>query len=356
LPAGHGADSRAGDVGEHAALAYFDSVRHAFARAALGAGTFEQGLQVGDVGVHLRFAGQELARALLPALGPVLHSGDGRPDVEVDLWDERSTGVGIPEPVWRLRDVVARGDVRSLSGGRVRVQVDSWNKVLTMWDAQLRRGIVWAGDAQRLPYWLPAAPLRAILHWSLATRVRHMLHAGAVGNERAGALLAGPPGSGKSTTALACLEAGLGYVGDDYVLVETEPAARAVSVYGTAKLHAPSLELLPSVPALQLSPDAQKFVVDVAGARPDLVRRSAAISAILLPRVTRGPLALHPAAASEALRALAPSTILQHADESATGMAVMAALVRQVPAYHLELGSDIAAVAPAIRDLLKASR
>jgi hypothetical protein len=56
------------------------------------------------------------------------------------------------------------------------------------------------------------------------------------------------------------------------------------------------------------------------------------------------------------LRALAPSTILQHADESAAGMAVMAALVRRVPAYHLELGSDIAAVAPAVRDLLGAVR
>jgi hypothetical protein len=347
-------DDRA-DIDACAAIAYHDSVRSAFARACRRAGTFEQGLEIGDVGVHLRFAGQGLPRVLLPALSPVLCSNCRRKDIEVELWDERTTGVGIPEPIWRLRDVIARGDVRSLSGGRIRAQVDSWNKILTLWDREPRRGIVWASDAHRLPYWVPAAPLRVILHWSLASRERHLLHAAAVGDERSGALLVGGAHSGKSTTALACLVDGLGYVGDDCVLAETEPSPHVVSVYGTAKLNASSVKLLPELPALRSVPDAPKFIVDVTRARPELMRRSAAVSVILLPQVIPGRLALRPANAAEALRALAPSTILQHADESATGMAVMATLVRQVPAYHLELGSDIAAVAPAIRDLLEAS-
>jgi hypothetical protein len=349
-----GRDARVDEIGEHAALAYQASVRSAFARAGLRAGIVEQGLQIGDTGILLRFAGCGLPRVLLPALWPVLCSESHPKDIEVELWDETTTGVAIPEPVWRLRDIVARGEVRSLSGGRIRVQVDSCNKVLTLWDCAQRRGIVCAGDAHRLPYWVPAAPLRVILHWSLASRQRHVLHAGAVGDERSGALLVGGAGCGKSTTALACLAGGLGYVGDDCVVAETEPSPRVMSVHGTAKLNAPSVKLLPELPARQLTPDA-KFVVDVADVRPELMRRSAAISVILLPQLTPGRLALRPATAAEALRAMAPSTILQHADESATGMAVMAALVRRVPAYHLELGSEIAAVAPAIRNLLEAS-
>jgi hypothetical protein len=347
--------AQAADSGEQAALAYLESARHAFTEAIRREGAIERALQVSDIGVRLRFAGPALARAILPALSPVLRSAGGQEDIEVELWDEASTGVGIPEPVWPPGDVIGRGDVRSLSGGRLRVQVDNRNRVLTAWDRELRRGVVWAGDARRLPYWVPAAPLRPIIHWGLAGRARHMVHAGAVGDEHAGALLVGPPGSGKSTTTLACLEAGLGYVGDDYVLVETEPSARAVTVYSTAKLNAPSLELLPRLPALQLTPDAQKFVVDVAIARPGQVRPSAAISAILLPEVTGGRLRLRPAAPAEALRALAPSTVLQHSYESATGMSVMAALVREVPAYRLALGSEISAVGPAIRELLEAS-
>ena len=341
-------------VGEHAALAYQESLRRAFARAASSAGTFEQDLRIGDVGIRLRFAGQGLPDVFMPPLSPVLSSNGASIDIEVELWDEASTGVGIPEPVWRPRDVVVRGEVRGLPVARVRAQVDSDSGTLTMWDVEARRGIVWAADARRLEYWVRAAPLRSILHWGVAGPRRHLLHAAAMGDEHAGALLVGSGGSGKSTTALACLADGVGFIADDCVLVEIEPSPRALSVYGTARLNPSSLKLLPKLPALQLAPDAPKSVIDVAGARPDLMRRSAAVSAILLPQVTPGPLALRPVTAATALRALAPSTIVQQAHESATGMAVMAALVRRVPAYRLELGSDIAAVPVAIRDLLEA--
>jgi hypothetical protein len=56
----------------------------------------------------------------------------------------------------------------------------------------------------------------------------------------------------------------------------------------------------------------------------------------------------------DALRALAPSTILQHSDESAGGLAVMSGLVRSVPAFVLDLGDDIGRVPAAIAELLEA--
>jgi hypothetical protein len=224
-----------------------------------------------------------------------------------------------------------------------------------MWDCQGRRGIMWAADAHRLPYWVQAAPLRMILHWGLTGPRRYLLHAAAVGDESAGTLIIGPNGSGKSTTSLACVQSGLGYAGDDCVLVETEPLLRAMSVYGTAKLDAPGVKLLPGLPAAHSSPDTSKFIIDVAHARPRLMQRSVAISMLLLPRVTSGRILFRPASSAQALRTLAPSTILQHSDESATGLALMSRLVRQVPAYVLELGSDMAAVGPAIRHLLEAA-
>ncbi|HEY3727610.1 MAG TPA: hypothetical protein VGL51_10580 [Solirubrobacteraceae bacterium] len=342
--------------GRQAARAYYESVRRAFKRASREAGEFEQRLQIGEVRVKLRFAGPGLSAVLLPAFSPVLQSGSGPNDFEVELWDEATTGVGIPPPPWSLRDVIARGDIRTLSGGRIRAHVARGHRVLTMWDCERRRGIMWAADAHRLPYWLRAAPLRLVLHWGLSSPRRHLLHAGAVGDERSGALLVGPNGSGKSTTSLACVRGGLGYAGDDCVLLETEPSPRAISVYGTAKLSAPSVNLLPGLPARRPSPDDEsKFIVDVARAWPRLMQRSVAISVVLLPQVTAGRVLLRPASAAQAFRALAPSTVLQHADESATGLALMSRLVRQIPAYTLELGSDIAAVGPAIRHLLEVS-
>ena len=356
MRAGLTEDARAAGPGGDRALAYFDAVRRAFTRAGVEVGgEVEQRLQIAEMGICLRFAGHGLADVLSPALAPLLCSGSGRQDIEIELWDETTTGVRVPPPPWRLRDVITRGDVRSLSGGRIRAHVDTECRILMMWDSEQRRAVVSAADAGGLPYWVRATPLRPILHWSLASPQQHLLHAAAIGDDRGGVLLIGPGGSGKSTTSLACLRDGLGYIGDDYVLAQTEPSPRAVSVYGTAKLADASVRLLPGVPAVRLTPDAPKFVVDVARYRPELMRPRAAISAILLPRVTPGRLVVRPTRPLEALRALAPSTILQHANESAGAMAVMSALVRQVPAYVLELGSDIAAVAPAIRTLLERS-
>lgn len=348
-------EARTAQPGQPAASAYYESVRSAFRRARLAAGELDQSLRFGDVRVGLRFAGPVLASVLLPAFSPVLCSGAGVEDIEVELWDEATTGVGIPRPPWSLRDVIARGDVRTVSGGRIRAQVDRGHRILTMWDCERRGGILWAADAERLPYWVPAAPLRTILHWALAGPTRHLLHAAAVGDEHAGALLVGLSGSGKTTTSLACLEGGLGYAGEDCVLVEAEPSPRAISVYGTAKLDRSAADLLPDLRGRQPSSDAEKVIVDVARARPRLMRRSVPISMILLPRVTPGRLTIRPATAAQALLALAPSTILQQADESAMGLALMSRLVRQVPAYVLDLGSDIAAVAPAIGHLLEAA-
>ena len=81
------------------------------------------------------------------------------------------------------------------------------------------RGAFWARDAEALPRWETAAPLRTLLRWALRSGL-HLVHAAAVVGARGAALLAGASGAGKSTTALAAAQAGLGYVGDDYCAVE----------------------------------------------------------------------------------------------------------------------------------------
>src|SRR5205807_9852223 len=92
-----------------------------------------------------------------------------------------------------------------------------------------------------------AVPLRPLLGWVLASPGRHLVHAGAVGSEGQGVLLAGSGGAGKSTTAVACVEAGMSYVGDDYVLLSTGEPPAAHAIYGTAKLDRRSLATLPDL-------------------------------------------------------------------------------------------------------------
>ena len=65
---------------------------------------------------------------------------------------------------------------------------------------------------------------------------RQLVHAAAVGTDEGALLITGRGGVGKSTTALACLEAGMQFLGDDYVVVGLDPEPQVYRLYGSAKL------------------------------------------------------------------------------------------------------------------------
>ena len=174
--------------------------------------------------------------------------------------------------------------------------------------------MVWAPSAVDLPWWELAAPLRCALAWAVERPGQILAHAGAVGGAAGGVLLTGRGGSGKSTLAVACLEHGLDYAGDDYVLVTTEPQAVAHAVYRSAKLAPRTLELLPGIAAAAggaLPADDRKVVVDIARHRPERMRASIPITAIVHPRIGGDRAALRNASPRDSLMALAPTTLLQ---------------------------------------------
>jgi hypothetical protein len=73
----------------------------------------------------------------------------------------------------------------------------------------------------------------------------------------------------------------------------------------------------------------------------------------VLPQRTGGDRAvLRPASAVSALRALAPSTIFQAPDGGPAAMRVVADVVRQVPAYELDVGSNIHETAALVSSLV----
>ena len=156
---------------------------------------------------------------------------------------------------------------------------------LTLLDGD--RGAFWVRDAEALPRWETAAPLRTPLRWLLRERGLHAVHGAVVVGRRGAALLAGPSGAGKSTTAIAAAEAGLGYVGDDYCAVElgTPPRAHALCAVGKLDAPWPGLRILPG----DLTPDGKTIVV------PSGMIRSAPLVSIVLPRIAGGTPALAPA-------------------------------------------------------------
>ena len=85
------------------------------------------------------------------------------------------------------------------------------------------------------------------------------------------------------------------------------------------------------------------------------LRRSAELSAILLPRVEAGaPTRLFPATRQEAIRAILPSTIGQLMGGTSASPGLIMELVRSTPAFHLTLGGDFKIVPDTIATQLMA--
>ena len=163
--------------------------------AAAGAPERALTFAVGPVGIRLRIAGEALAERLAPALEPLAAA---RPhDVDIVAFEGE-----LPSPPW---DASAPGEHYAAADG---VQVLHGPDTLLLLDGN--RGAFWARDAEALPRWETAAPLRTLLRWALREHGLHLVHGAAVVGARGAALLAGRSGAGKSTTALAAAEAGLG--------------------------------------------------------------------------------------------------------------------------------------------------
>ena len=170
-------------------------------------------------------------------------------------------------------------------------------------------------------------------------------------------LLAGKGGSGKSTTALACALAGFGYLGDDYCAVD--PRDRSIHmVYRSAKIFPPAVEMLPALKPRIVSRGQLPLEKDIVVFDDSDVRlvRSATLSAILLPRVgTERVSTIYPAARAEATKAILPTTFMQLMGGTPVTAGLIMQLTRDVPAFHLELGTDLETVTDAIVGLLKST-
>jgi hypothetical protein len=336
---------------------FFEAARQSYWQAEKAAGgPVERFYTIGRHIIRLCFAGPALVPLLTPALEHLTAEPEPTPSLTILLWDSASTRTSMPPPAWSTDDYVARGEIRGYNDDRLHTSFQMDSGVLNMFDARLDLAIFWARDAQLLPSYQSGAPLLMILHWWARRRGCQLIHAAAVGTSKGGVMLAGKGGSGKSTTAAACLNSGLLYAGDDYCLLEMNDVPHAYSLYSSAKLGAESVRRLPHLePAIHNTGRsvAEKALIFVHRIYPEAVTRGFPVRAVLLPEVTgRGETVLSPASPMLGLMALAPSTIFQLSGAGRCAFEILAALVKRVPCCHLEIGNDLHRIPEVIRDLL----
>ena len=306
--------------------------------------------------VSIAWTSDALRRALRPAIAH-LETPDPAA-IRVTVADSATSGIRMPPFPWRPDDVGARGEVARASGDGVQTAYFGPSKALSMYHAAEGRGFFWVPNGGALAPHERAAPLRTLFHWIGVTSGRRMAHAAAVGALGVGALLAGRGGSGKSTTALLCLLAGMEFVGDDYVAVGIEPHPVAFALYGTAKVTSETLSLVPRArDSLMVAPSgSDKGVVLASAVGGERVVRHVPLGAIVVPRVTRErKTRARRASATEVILALAPTTMLQLPGNDAAAFEQLTSMARRLPGWTLELGSDLAQIPGRVAEILERS-
>jgi hypothetical protein len=254
----------------------------------------------------------------------------------------------MPPPPWSLSDYGVRGEIVGYNNDRISTCFKHGSGVVSLLDSALNEAIFWVRDAEQLPYWEKGAPLLNLFHWWMSRHDRLLVHGAAVGTDQGSVLIVGKSGSGKSTTALACLNAGLFYLGDDYTIIATGPAPTAHGLYCTAKVDANQLNafpnLLPNIHNNGALAHEKALMFLSSGYRKQLIP-DLPLRAILVPRVTaQTQTQLKKTSAADALTALAPSTIFQLPRAGESNFKTVAQLVSMLPCYRLECGTDIAQI------------
>jgi hypothetical protein len=332
--------------------AFFNSLLLAFSRARAEEGVHSR---------HLNLAGRAVELSATASMSylarPLDHlatrpTSNTDPDLTIYAWQGPREGLAIDLP-WQ-RGAVA--DSVGLATDRFRVNYHAPSGLLCMWDRHTHTALYWVRQAESLPFWEIASPFRILFHWWAQSWGGQVAHAAAVGVEGRGVLLVGKSGSGKSTATLACLRQGLEFVGDDYVLLTTDPVPTAHPLYASAKLHPAALakyfpEWARHVGA-RVGPEAK--CVLYLGDVPGMGRQKAlTLEAMVLPEVTNDSLpAIVPAPPGHTWLALVPSTVFQLPDARETTLAFFSTFTRRLPSFRLTTGRDPQRLPEVIRNFL----
>ncbi len=318
------------------------------------AGLHVKEIAVGRARFQLRFAGTALRDAYSPAFEHLEAAASDGTRVTITFWDSESAGVQPPSSPFRPGDLVGQGgEIAAAGDPSIRVLCIPGLPVFMAWDSDRESAIVWAGSAAALPGYELAHPVRTIMQWALERYGLHLVHAACVAGTGGGVLLAGFSGAGKSTTAVACVERGLGYLGDDMVAITDDSEPHAHSIYSAAKLDARSVELLGGlhdIPRGKPVHDPRKSVLLLANSRRDRMLRETRLCAVIVPTTAAGP-GLRSIGRAASLRALAAPSILLLPSDARAVLRSLANVVRAVPSFELGLNEDPASAAGEIADL-----
>lgn len=341
---------------DQVSIKYFDSVWNAFDRASAATGRRDFFYNIGGRSVRLCFAGSALIPPLTQAFDHCLVKDESSPDLTVFLWDSESTGISMPAPPWEVDKIVARKEVWRFLTDRIKINYQPENHIYNLLDMSRNTAIYRIKDADRIPQYEKGSPLLQILHWWMSGQDRYLVHAGAVGYADRGALLVGKGGSGKSTTALACLNSNLIYGGDDYCLMGYEKHPNIYTLYSSGKIKSSDKGRFPFLNKTMFELDdleSGKSLIFISKIFPNRISKGFPVRVIFIPVIANAPVTkVQQVSPAVAFRAVAPSTIFQLAGAHKPHFRFLSQVVKSVRCYLLKLGTELPTIPAAIQKVL----
>jgi hypothetical protein len=321
----------------------------------------ESNLALAGAAVRLRIAGPVLAAHVEGPFAPRrVAFADTPPALAVDLWDAQQSGVAgdalhAGGRAWDLGE-----DASFAASPGARFISYAARGGITWFDREANHIVGFHADGESLSLQQRLRPLQMLLGLWANDRGLQPVHAALVARDGRGVLLAGRSGSGKSTAALACLDAGYTYLGDDWIALELRHgAAIGHGFYASAALEPEHARRFPFLQPYLVRPGRAepKAYAVLSHGFPERLAGEARIVAVVLPRVVEAlASAAHAASARDVLLGLVPSSIFTMEPRgSRDGVARFATLARQVPAWSLDVGRRLDDIPRCLDAILAAS-
>jgi hypothetical protein len=318
---------------------------------ALAGGAVRRRFRIAGNDIELSLANVGLAELFCDALAHLEIVAGDEPNFTFYIWDHASSGIGPP-----LCDfAVTQQSTWTLIDAEHYLHFASDTSIIAAHRSS-RKAAVWLRSIRDVEEWERAAPLLTLINWWASGFDYFNIHAASVGRSDGGVLIVGPGGVGKSHTAIACLGSELLYVSDDHCLFGTAGRPSAASVYSTAKLFASDLHRFPMLQQRQneaFRTQEDKAVFYLNPIVPDRLSSGFPIRAVLLPRPSgRRDTQIMRAPASAALLVLGPDHALRWPSGGRIAFGRFASVLRSLPCFRLEAGSELSQIPKAITSLL----
>ncbi len=275
-------------------------------------------------------------------------------DLTVDLWDQKETKFPCPIDLISEESIKFRTVTTSTDSRIVADQDMDTSLFLDRKDKRIIASFISADKMNNYDLSKPFNRLLALWYRDMNVEV---IHSSMISKNRKGVLFLGNGGSGKTTSALSCLNDGFNYLGDDHIgLTETSDTFVGYSLYASALIYKNHFRQFPQLQKFELQKNMredEKSIIYFSNSYLNKIDIYAEITVLLLPKVVDSKnTSFRKAGKSETFLAGAPSSLRLQISPNKKAFETIYQLVDRTPSYWIDVGKDLDEIPKCVNEII----